>query len=83
MMEVKRVTKKQYEHAVEDKTTEGYKVESKTNTQAVLVKRDLGSAMWHIIIFILTVWFTLGLGNIIYIVYRYFVKADKVIIKVE
>jgi len=82
-MEVKRVTKKKFEMTVEDKVAEGYKLETKTNTQAVLVKRDLGSAFWHIIIFLFTIWWTAGLGNLLYALYRYFVKADVVTIKTE
>ena len=79
---VKRVTKASFENEIEDKETEGYKVESKTDNQAVLVKRNLGTAVGHIIVFLLTVWWTFGFGNLVYLVFRYFAKADKIILKV-
>jgi hypothetical protein len=68
---------------VEDKKTEGYNLQSKTNTQAVLVKRTYGKALWHIVILILTVWWTLGIGNLLYLLYSYFGKADVIEIKID
>lgn len=79
---VKRVSKKVYEREVEDKQTEGYKVVSKTNSQCVLEQRTLGKPMWHILLFIFLVWFTLGLANIAYALYAYFVNVDRITIKI-
>ncbi len=83
MKQVKRVSKKNFETEVEDKVTEGYKVSSKTDRQAVLVKKHLGKPMIHIILFILTVWFTLGLVNVAYALYSYLVGVDEIQIKVS
>jgi len=80
---VKRVTKKEFESEVEDKQTEGYKIVSKTGTVCVLEKRNLGKALWHILILILTIWFTFGIGNILYLLYAYFVNVDKIEIKTK
>ena len=80
---VKRVKKKDFENEVEDKQTEGYKVTSKTDTQCILEKRTLGKAIWHIIIFLITFWFTFGFGNIIYLLIAYFMHVDKITIKIE
>ena len=82
-MIVKRVKQKDFEREVEDKQTEGYKIEGKTDQQATLVRRTYGKAVWHIVIFLLTVWFTFGLGNFAYLLFSYFARAEKVIIKTE
>lgn len=80
---VKRVEKKEFENEVEDKQAEGYKVESKTERQAVLVKRNYGRALWHVLIFVVTVWFTLGLVNLAYLLFAYFVQKDELTIKIN
>jgi len=83
MKVVKRVEKDEFENAIEDKETEGYKVASKTDRQAKLVKRSLGKALWHILIFFITVWFTFGIGNLLYFLFAYFVQTDECVIKIK
>ena len=78
-MEVKRVTKKQFENVIEDKTTEGFKVESRTNSQAILVKADNGKWFWHLILLFIAPLF----GNALYILYRRTMKKQELIVKVE
>jgi len=65
---VKRVkSKKALEAAIEDALVEGWKLKSRGGGVAVLKKNGgLGSAFWHVILFIFTVWWTLGLGNLLY-----------------
>ena len=82
MKQVIRVqTRKELDNRIEDKTTEGYKLNSQTDRQAEFIKRNYGSAFWHIIIFLLTIWFTFGIGNLFYLMYSYFVKKDEVTVK--
>ena len=80
--EVKRVTKQQFEDVVEDKATEGYKLKSKTDRQAIFVKHSYGGAGAHILIFLLTFWWTFGLGNLIYLAYNYTAKTDEIQLKI-
>jgi len=81
--EVKRVTAKQFEDVVEDKATEGYKLKSKTDRQAIFIKPNYGGALGHILVFLLTFWFTFGLGNIGYVIYCYFAKSDEIQLKIS
>ena len=83
MKEVKRVTKKQFEDVVEDKATEGYKLKSKTDRQAIFVKPSFGTAGMHILVFLLTFWWTFGLGNVVYLIYRYVAKSDEIQLKIS
>ena len=82
MEEIKRVAKKEFENEVEDKVATGFKVVSKTDEVAVLEKRNFGKAVWHILILILTFW-TWGLGNIVYLLFSYFARVDRVTIKIK
>ena len=83
MKEVKRVTKKEYENYVEDRVAEGYKLQSKTEREANLVKRNLGKGLWHFIIALLTIWWTFGLGNLVYLLFAYFCRKDEISVKVS
>ncbi|HPQ05445.1 MAG TPA: hypothetical protein PKZ88_08285 [Methanothermobacter sp.] len=59
-----------------------YKVESFDQKMAKLHKPKFGNPWVHLLIFVLTVWFTLGLLNVIYLIYSY-VTRDKVLVRVE
>lgn len=83
MKTVKRVNKKDFEGAIEDKQTEGYGIASQSDRQANMVKRTYGKAMWHILILIFTVWWTFGIGNLAYFLYCYFVHKEEAIIKIK
>ena len=82
MKQVKRVSKKEFEDAVEDKVTEGFKLQSKTDRQAVLIKHKYGSVVGHFIVFLLTAWWTFFLGNVGYAVYCYLTHSDEVQLKI-
>jgi hypothetical protein len=83
MKQVKRVSKKEFETEVEDKITEGYKLDSKTDRQAVLVKHNYGGVIGHFVVFLLTFWWTFFLGNLGYAVYCYLTKSDEVQLKIR
>jgi len=80
---VKRVTKKAFENYVDDKKTEGYKLKSKTDRQAVLVKRNYGRALWHFLIFIFAGWWTFLTANLVYLLFAYFVQKDEIQVKLK
>jgi len=83
MKQVKRVTSKEFEDIAEDKLTEGYKLKSKTDRQAIFVKPSYGGVLGHAIVFVFTFWFTLGLGNVGYAGYCYLVKSDEIQLKLK
>lgn len=81
---VQRVeSEKELEEQVDDKVTEGYSLESKTSNQAILVKNEFGRAFWHVVIFLLTAWWSLGLGNLVYLSFNYFARKKELIIKIK
>jgi len=44
--------------------------------------KDWGSALGHIVVALLTLWWTLGIGNVAYAAYKRY-TADEVTIKVD
>ncbi len=76
-------TKKGFDNRVEDKQTEGYEMQSNTGTQAILEKRTHGTAINHIIWFVLTFWWTLGIVNIMYLVFSYYVRKKTIVVRIE
>ena len=79
---VKRVTKKSFENTIEDKVSEGYKIESRTDRQAVLVKPTYGGLLGHVLVFIFLGWWTIFLANILYLAYSYLANSEKYTIKI-
>ena len=77
---IRRVkTKRELEEVRDDFITQGYKVKAEGNTSTVMEKKYNGSTGGHIGVLLLTVWFTAGIGNLIYwLIVR---KSDEVMIK--
>ncbi len=70
---VKRVPAAFFSRAVEDAQVEGWTLESKGDRIAVLTKDGgWGSLFGHTVAFILTAWWTLGLGNLAYALWTHF-----------
>lgn len=83
MSRVRRVEDRQeMERSIDEFITRGYKVKSDGATSTRLKKREWGDAGIHLIIAVLSGWWTFGLSNALYAIFRY-VNADEVIIKVD
>jgi hypothetical protein len=83
MSRIRRVeTRKDLERSVDEFITRGYKLQSQGDASARLQEKDWGDSGVHIIIALLTVWWTLGLGNALYAVYKR-ATAEEIIIRVK
>jgi len=79
---IRRVaTGKEMEAVRDDFITQGYSVKSTGEATTLLSNAGWGSVTNHILIFVFTVWFTFGLGNLVYALYAH-AKGDEVLIKV-
>lgn len=60
----------EYSPALQDKIDhakiEGWKVYETKENEVKLVKRKRASFFWHVVLVILTSWWTLGVGNLLY-----------------
>lgn len=66
---------------VEDEQTEGWKINEDGDDKVVLYKPNYGSMGGHVLIAVLTVWWTLGIGNALYAAYKYWGDSDKKVIR--
>lgn len=66
--------------AVEDEKVAGWKVDESSPDRVVMVNRDIGGLGAHTIVFIFFFW-TAGLGNLLYGLYRYFGCAEKKVLR--
>ncbi len=83
MSRIRRVSsQKEFERAIDDYITQGYKVKSRGENSAQVKEKDYGSLGMHVIIAVLTIWWTLGIGNLIYGAIKYS-SADEVTLRIE
>ena len=71
------------ERQVDDMAVEGWKVSKDQGHRVILTRPDYGSLGGHVLVAILTVWWTLGLGNAAYAGYRYVRHSEKRVIRDE
>ena len=62
---------------------QGWTVREYNDRRAVLINRSFGSILGHLLIAALTVWWSAGLVNVAYLLYKYYVDADKWVIRPE
>ncbi|MCR4639699.1 hypothetical protein [Ruminococcus sp.] len=72
-------TKKELEQLVDDYVTQGYKIQSQGENNALVVKEKKKD---HAKVALLTVWWTCGIGNLIYALMPAKIE-DEVMIKIE
>lgn len=83
MPRIRRVeSRKEMERTVEDFLTRGYKIKDEGQESMMLKKKNWGTGGMHVVIAVLTIWWTLGLGNVAYAIYKY-LTAEEVQVKVE
>ena len=82
---IKRIsTKKELEQAVEDAHAEGWKLKSHSDNVSVLEKSGgFGGLAGHALVFVLTVWFTFGFGNVAFALYRHFSGKKELKLKLK
>ena len=82
---VRRVKNREaLEQSIDDAQIEGWSLKTRGDKVAVMQKPGgIGGIVGHIIIFVLTGWWTHLLGNILYAVYRYVTEQQELRIKVE
>lgn len=82
MRRVKQVDSRgEMERTVDEFVTRGYKIESRYESAVIIKKEDWGDIEIHFLTAILTVWWTFGLANVLYAVYKR-ITAEKIIIRI-
>ena len=64
-------------------TSEGWRLEHDFGDHVVMVRRSFGDADVHLVIALATIWWTMGLGNVLYGVYKYVEDAERMVLRPE
>ncbi len=76
------MSKKEMDSLIDDYATQGYEILEQGERSTLVRKVSWGTAGGHILWALLTVWWTFGIGNLIYaLIIRY--SGEKVFIKVD
>ena len=62
---------------IDDLVAQGWKIEDEDRDRVVMVDREFGSITSHVLVAILTVWWTMGLGNVVWGVYNYVSRSRR------
>jgi hypothetical protein len=83
MARIRRVDdSREMEKVVDDFITQGYKVKDQGERSTMMKKHTWGSGSGHLVVAALTIWWTIGIGNVAYAIYKHY-TAEEVQIKVE
>lgn len=81
MVRVRRVKNQQdLDNQLDEYLTLDYKIIKRRENQILLKKKDWGDGAIHLIIFVILGWWTLGISNLAYAVYKY-QTAERILIK--
>jgi len=73
---------REYESVIDDFHTQGYEAINRGQNSVLLRKKTWGSLLGHALLFFLTVWFTMGIGNLVYALVAHF-TAEKILVQLE
>lgn len=71
------------EHRIAAATREGWDLEHDFGDHAVMVRRTFGSLDEHLVVALVTVWFTMGIGNALYGAYRYVGDPERMVLRAD
>ncbi|WP_440949891.1 hypothetical protein [Methanosphaerula subterraneus] len=81
---VKRIQPEKMQNTIEDYETAGWTLESSNDRMAIMRQEGgWGSLMGHVVVAIFTIWWTVGIGNLIYALYRHYSGRKEIHIKID
>ena len=69
-----------YRREVTEKVESGWRIEEENGERVTLVKRNVGSARAHLLIAVLTIWWAMGIPNLLYAAYKYYSDSERTVI---
>lgn len=69
------------EHRIAAASRTGWRLERDFGDHAVVVRRTVGSVTDHLLVALVTVWWTMGIGNVLYGAYRYVDGAERMVLR--
>jgi len=68
---------KRIQREIDDLVAQGWRIEEETPDRVVMVDRKYGSVGSHILVALLTFWFSLGVGNVVWAAYNYVANSQR------
>lgn len=62
---------------IDDLVAQGWKIEDEGPERVVMIDREFGSVASHVLVAILTIWWTMGLGNVVWGAYNYVSRSER------
>lgn len=72
-----------FKRQIEDEETEGWSVGEDGDEKVVMYKAGYGTLGGHVLVGLLTIWWTFGIGNVIYAAYKHWGDRDKKVVRDE
>ena len=69
-----------YRRRVTELVETGWRIESETPERVTLVRRNFGSVGTHLVIAVFTIWWLMGIPNLLYAAYKYLDDSDRTVI---
>jgi hypothetical protein len=74
-------TRKEFDNLLDDFHTQGYEIVSEGESSTLVRRKSWGTGSGHLVCFLLTVWWTFGVGNLVYALVSHY-NAEQVMIKI-
>lgn len=68
---------KRVQREIDELVTRGWTIEDESRDRVVMVDREFGSVAAHVVIAVLTAWWTMGLGNVLWAAYNYVANSRR------
>lgn len=68
---------------IDDAIADGWRIESETPERVVLVKRNYGDLGLHVLLAVVTAWWSFGLVNLVYGGYKYLNDSQRMVLRDE
>jgi hypothetical protein len=75
-------TQREHDNLVDDYVTQGFATIEQGESSTMMRQKSWGSFIGHTIVAVLTIWWTLGLGNLTYALIAHY-AAEKILVKID
>lgn len=62
---------------VDELVAQGWTIDHESSDRLVMINRAYGSLTSHVLVAILTIWWTMGLGNVLWAAYNYVAESER------
>lgn len=72
-----------FRRQLEDESVEGWRIKEDGDDRVIMMKPNYGSMGAHVLVALLTIWWSFGIGNALYAAYKYFGDSPTKVVRDE